>query len=159
MTAADLRMTLITAGLPATLWQLADETFETVSAEWVESNWGAWLEARPRELVQFAGIGGKSVRFRPLWIAEASDCDNLALGVVTHAQVGNALAAQKRGARRGGLAFGVMFYTAEGFVRGPHAINWFVDHEQVVRFFEPAVGGFVSLNTAERSSAWFGLAA
>lgn len=159
MTSAALRQLLLTAGLPAALWQLPDRSYEPVSLSAVEANWGAWLEARPLELCNTASKGGKLVRTSPRWIEEVSDCDNLALGLVAHAQVGNALAAYHRHTTRGGLALGVVFYVAQQRVQGGHAINWFVDHGGLVQFFEPGNGTRVNLNTQERSSAWFGLAA
>ncbi|MBI5771899.1 MAG: hypothetical protein HZA93_29270 [Verrucomicrobia bacterium] len=165
MTQSDLRNLLTAAGLPAVLWQLPDLAYEPVSMDWVADNHLAWLEARPRELVVFADIGGgKTVRQRPLWLAEADDCDNLAIGLMAHGQVGNALAARRASAGRGGLAFGFLLYQAgparlENYsVEGGHCINWFVDYESRVRFFEPGMGTGVELNTAERASAWFGLA-
>lgn len=160
-----LRDLLTAAGLPAYSWQFPDVSYETVSADAVLDNWNAWLESRPAALVMFRDAGGKSVRERPLWIAEVSDCDNLALGTVAHFQVGNALRARRTGEQRGGLAYGFLFYTAgparpENFgVLGGHSINWFVDHDSTVKFFEPGVGVVVDLNPTERSGAWFGLAA
>jgi len=160
-----LREALSDAGLPSFLWQFPDVSYETVSPEWVVENWGAWLDARPAELVVFGDAGGKRIRRRPLWIAEVSDCDNLALGTVAHAQTGNALASQRTGKARGGLAYGFLFYTAgparlDNYqVAGPHSINWFMNHEGEVRFFEPGVGGLTDLDPIERGGAWFGLAA
>lgn len=165
LTYQELRDLLTLEGLPAFAWQFPDETYETVSAEWVIENWSAWLDARPGELVVFRDAGGKRVRERPLWIADVCDCDNLAIGTLGHAQVGNALAGQRNRLPRGGLAYGVLFYTAapareENFrIEGGHAINWFVNHERAVRFFEPGMGAHVDLNPKERSSAWFGIAA
>jgi hypothetical protein len=165
MTYQELRDLLTAAGMPAFLWQLPDATYETVSPGWVGENWVAWLEARPPELCVFRNAGGKSIRDRPLWIADCCDCDNLAIGTFAHGQVGNALAGQRARMPRGGVAYGFLFYDAgparpENFnVSGEHSINWFVDHERVVRFFEPGVGQLVDLNATERSSAWFGLAA
>lgn len=165
LTYKELRELLTAEKMPGFLWQFPDENYGTVSAEWVLENWSAWLDARPAQLVVWRDAGGKRVRERPLWLEEMSDCDNLALGTVTHAQVGNALAGQRTRLPRGGVAYGFLFYTAgparpENFnVSGGHAINWFVDHERRLRFFEPGVGRIVELNAEERGSAWFGLAA
>lgn len=164
MTYRELRDFLVAAGLPATQWQLPDDTYETVSVDWVTENWVQWLHARPRELVLYRSVAGTRVPDRPLWLADASDCDNLALGTVAHAQVGNALLAQMVKQPRGGLAYGLVFYAAEARpdnfgVVGAHCINWFVDHERNVRFFEPGVGAIVTMRPTERSTAWFGLAA
>lgn len=167
MTVADLRTFLLESGLPAVLWQLPDLTYEPCSADFVTRNWDAWLAARPEELVVWgddnAGTGRRK-RLRPLWSAENHDCDNLALGTMTWAQVGNALKAVKAKQPRGGLAYGTVFYTAsparlENFlISGPHAINWFVDYDNRLTFFEPAMGETVTLTTQERSTAWFGIA-
>lgn len=165
MTQSDLRQILSAAGLPAVLWQLPDVSYETVSPAWVLENWSAWLNARPAELVTFRDAGGKRMRDRPLWKAEVSDCDNLAIGTVAHAQVGNALSSRIATEPRGGLAYGFLFYTAgparpENYnIAGGHAINWFVGHDRAVGFFEPGAGSLVDLNTTERSMSWFGLAA
>lgn len=168
MTLADqeLRAAISGAGVPPWNWQLPDVSYETVSAEWVGKNWTAWLNARPLELAVFGDMGGgKLGRVRPLWLAESTDCDNLAIGTVAHAQVGNALSAQHTRLARGGLAYGFLFYSAgparDGNfqVAGGHAINWFVDHDRQMRFFEPGMGRMVDLNETERTSAWFGLAA
>jgi rare lipoprotein A len=161
----QLREILQASHLPGYLWQLADSTYETVSADWVVENWNAWLESRPSELVVFGDAAGKTIRLRPLWIAEACDCDDLSIGNVAYAQVGNALSAQKTRLPRGGLAFGFLFYMAgpsrvENFgVSGMHSINWFIDHDSTVRFFEPGVGRAVELLDPERATATFGLAA
>ncbi|MBI5770795.1 MAG: hypothetical protein HZA93_23665 [Verrucomicrobia bacterium] len=165
LTQPDLRGLLTAAGLPALLWQLPDETYETASADWVLDNWRAWIEARPGELLAVRDLGGGKTDRVPKWIAEAGDCDNLALATMMWADTGNALAAVRRGQTRGGLAYGVLFFIAgparaENFrVSGGHCINWFVTHEREVRFFEPGVGDYSNLNTTERSGAWFGLAA
>jgi len=165
MTQIELRQILTAAGVPAGLWQLPDETYESVSRDFVLANWRAWLEARPVELVVFGEVGGKRVRLRPLWVKENSDCDNLAIGTTAWAQTGNALAAVRRKEIRGGLAYGFNFYQAgparpDNFgIAGGHSINWFVDPYHVVGFFEPGVGQFVDPNPTERSTSWFGLAA
>lgn len=158
MTATDLRALLAAAGLPVFTWQFPDAAYETVSAGWMDDNWQAWLDARPAELCVMGDAGGKRVRVRPLWLADAGDCDNLALGLMAHADVGNALASIRTGKTRGGLAMGVIFYVCTQIPAGSHAINWFVDHDGGVNFFEPATGSLLNLSTTERSSAWFGLA-
>ncbi len=164
MTQSDLRSLLIAAGLPASLWQLPDSTYATMTPSRLIQIWSAWVEARPIELTSARELGGGKTRRVPRWIAEAGDCDNLALGLMSWADVGNAMAVAG-GASRDGLACGVLFYNAgparaENFhVAGGHAINWLVGHDLTVQFFEPGVGEFTDLNTAERSSAWFGLAA
>lgn len=165
MTQAELRGILSAAGLPAALWQLADSSHETVSTDFVMANWQAWLDARPAELVMRYDIGGGRMRRIPRWIENAGDCDNLSLGTVAWANTGNALAAVKRNQRRGGLCYGLLFYTAgparrENFkVAGNHSINWYIDPSYTVGFFEPGMGEFVNLNSTERGSAWFGFAA
>ena len=169
ITQAALRSLLIASGLPATLWQLPDASYETVSSDWVLQNWQAWLDCRPESLVVWEDVdaGGKRIRVRqrPLWLADSDDCDNLALGLMSHGDVGNALAAVAGPGPRGGLAFGVQFFIAgparpENFnVAGGHAINWFVDHSGTVQWFEPGVGQLIPTNVNERASAWFGLAA
>lgn len=165
MTVADLRTLLLGAGIPAVLWQLPDLTYEPCSADFVQRNWDAWLAARPEELVVWGeDAAGRLNRLRPLWSAENHDCDNLALGTMTWAQVGNALKAKLTSQPRGGLAYGAVLYTAsparpENFlISGPHAINWFVDYDMALAFFEPAMGQTVTLTTTERSTAWFGIA-
>lgn len=164
MTQAELRSLLIAAGLPASLWQLPDSFYEAFYPESLVQIYEAWVAARPDSLCTMRAVGGGKTRRVPLWIADAGDCDNLALGLMAWADVGNALAAAK-GPARGGLACGVLFFTAgparaENYnVAGPHAINWMVLHDRTVAFFEPGVGSFIDLNPAERSSAWFGLAA
>lgn len=164
MTTAQLRSVLTAAGLPAALWQLPDANYETVSADFVRANWLAWLDARPRELCAVSQIGGGKSERIPRWEPESGDCDNLALGTMSWADTGNALAAVRRGKPRGGLAYGALFYQAgparaENFnVQGGHAINWYVAPDNTVHFFEPGVGEEVQLSAKERSSAWFGLA-
>lgn len=165
MTQADLRLILFNAGIPASRWQLPDTGYEPCSAGYVRRNWEAWLDCRPAELVVFGDIGGKRVRVRPLWKEECGDCDNLALGTMSWADVGNALTAITLNTARGGLAYGTLFYVAgpsrpENFqVSGGHAINWFVDYDLTLRFFEPGMGQVVDLNSTERASACFGIAA
>lgn len=164
ITQPDLQQLLGDAGLPVAFWQWPDETYETVSAQRLREIWAAWVDARPPELIALRPLGGGKTMRIPRWTAGAGDCDNLALGLMAWADVGNAMLAA-RGEPRGGLACGVLFYLAgparpENFgVSGGHAINWFVALDRTVRFFEPGVGELVELTTAERSSAWFGLAA
>lgn len=166
MTRGQLYNILVAGGLQVTLTGLADDYYGTVSPAWVLKNYEAWLAARPLELTKTVKLGGGVTRRVALWTAEASDCDNLALGLMVHGQVGNALAAVRAGGQTGaqerhagGLAFGVVFYTATQRVRGGHAINWFVDHDGALMFFEPGTGDFVTLTAGERASATFALAA
>lgn len=162
----DQLLELLTASgaSPMAAIMCGDEQLETVSGDWVRENWLAWLDARPDELVIWEVVYGVRMRVRPRWIAEVSDCDNLALGVVAHAQVGNALAAVHTGAARGGLAFGVLFYQAGPArpgnygVAGGHAINWYVEHSGALSFWEPGVGHNVELTPEEKASVWFALA-
>jgi hypothetical protein len=165
MTTIELRQILSKAGLiTADWWTFPDSTYAACSAFFVRANWEAWLASRPTELCVVETIAGKRVRVRPLWVSEAGDCDNLALGTVAWADTGNALKTQQTGQCRGGLAYGALFYSAlparlENFnVAGPHAINWWVDFDQQVRFFEPGQGSEVNLTQTERASAWFGIA-
>lgn len=165
MTKAELIDLLNNAGLNGWLWQLPDISYEPCSLNFVLENYNAWLEARPVELVTFRDAAGVRIRHRPRWLEEVGDCDNLALGTMMWAQVGNALKSVKTAQRRGGLAYGVLFYAAgparpENFnIEGGHAINWFVDYDGKLRFFEPGTGVEVDLNTTERSATWFGIAA
>ena len=160
MTVDQLRELLSQAGIPIMAWMLPDETYEPCSLGFVEQNWDAWMAGRPLEMVMRDG----AQRLIPRWLEESGDCDNLALGTMAWADQGNALAAFKRGTPRGGLAYGMLCYVAEqragnyGVVGG-HAINWFVDYDNKVRFFEPGIGREVELTTTERDTAWFGLAA
>jgi hypothetical protein len=165
MKSSELRELLTKAGLPAMLWQFPDADYSPVSMAFVQANWQAWLEARPPELNYSYPVVGSLRRLRPVWVAGAGDCENMALATMAWASTGNALAAVKRKQARGGNAYGVLFYLAsparpENFsVSGAHAINWFVDPYDGLRFFEPAMGEPVDLNTQERSTAWFGIAA
>mgnify|MGYP003625355274 CR=1 FL=1 len=164
LTQKELRRILIEAGLPATIWQLPDIAYETCSKEFVVKNWRAWLDARPKELVTVRHLGGGKTARVPLWEAESGDCDNLAVGTMAWASVGNALAAVMRKESRGGLAYGTQFFQAgparkENFnIAGGHSINWHVAHDLAVYWFEPAVGEHIPLILNERSTAWFGLA-
>lgn len=166
MTSQHLRDVLMGAGLQsAFIWYLPDDTFEAATRNFVLENWIAWLDARPAELVSSYDCGGGRMRRIPRWVKNAGDCDNLAIGTMAWADVGNALAAQRRNQERGGLAYGVLFYIAgparpENYnVAGGHAINWLVDPSEQVHFFEPGMGEFVELTQQERDSVWFGLAA
>lgn len=163
MTRDALKSLLLNAGLPAGLWQLPDKEYEPVSDAFVLKNWAAWVAARPDELTEITTIKGYARRC-PKWLPESGDCDNLAIGSMAWADTGNALAAEKRKQKRGGLAYGTLFYVAgparaDNFgVSGGHAINWYVRHSLEVMFFEPGVGEIVNLTQVERSSAWFGIA-
>lgn len=166
MTKAELIDILSRAGLLAWSWQLPDESYETCSLDFVLRNFAAWLDARPFQLVQFREAAGVKIRDRPLWLKEAGDCENLAIGTMAWAQVGNAMkAVANGGGARGGLAYGVLFYNAgparagNFFVAGGHAINWFVDHDGNLHFFEPGMGREVELTSEERNAVWFGIAA
>lgn len=159
MTRGQLYSILVANGLQVELVGLADDVYSPVSDRWVAENYNAWLAARPAALKRTVFGAGGAMRRAPLWTAEANDCDNLALGVMIHGHVGNALAAVKSGQPRGGLAFGILFYTAQQTVRGGHAINWYVTHLGELRFFEPGTGEVVELTAAERASATFALAA
>lgn len=161
MTANALRLLLVGNGydhaLQTIFWHLADHNYEPVSWGWVRANWQAWLQARPLELCHTRNSGGKAIRSAPRWLPDSSDCDNLAFGVMVHGQVGNALSAV-RGDPRGGLAFGVLFYHP-GIGGDAHALNWWLDHDDSIRTFEPGNGEEVTLSDKERGSAWFGIAA
>lgn len=167
LTSNTLKDLLTNVGIPAKshTWVLPDISYEPVTRQFVLNNWDAWLAARPPELLRVRQIGGGKTALEPLWERESGDCDNLALGTMVHAQVGNALAAVLRRKPRGGLAYGVLFYMAgparpENYgIAGGHAINWQITPRDEVLFFEPAAGAFVTLSQQERSSAWFGLAA
>ena len=160
MTSGHLYNILVGGGLKVPLVALADDFYEPVSPGWVLRNYEAWLAARPSQLKGSVQTGSGPWRPVPIWSAEASDCDNLALGLMTHGHVGNALAAATGAKKRGGLAFGVVFYTSlTGRVRGGHAINWFIDHDGQLMFFEPGSGDFVTLTAGERATATFALAA
>lgn len=108
----QLRDILSAAKLPAFMWQYPDATYETVSLGHVLEVWSAWLEARPAQLCVLGEVGGKTVRLRPLWISDASDCDDLAIGVMSHAQVGNALTALRAPAMVAFLACGAAILVA-----------------------------------------------
>lgn len=162
---SELKKLIGLANIPAYSWQLPDTVYETVSELWVGENWTWWLESRAPELVQWGERAGKRVRIGPIWFPNSRDCENLAFGTTAHGMEGNAISAVKTGKPLGGLAYGFMIYIAgparpENFnASGGHSINWFVDHDLKLRFFEPGVGKFVELNSAERNSAWFGFAA
>ena len=160
---ADLRSALLEAGLNASLWQLANDEFEPCSYGFVAANWQAWVGSLPPELKTIEVVGGKSIAI-PRWLAEVNNCVQLAMGTVWWANVGNAIKEVQSQAPRGGIAYGMMFYTAgparpENFnVAGAHAINWFVDFLGAVRFFEPGQGSEVFPSQIEKASAAFGIA-
>ena len=109
--------------------------------------WGAWVRSLPPELTATSEQGIR----RPRWIEETFDCDTISLGMLVHAQTSNALANEKCG-----VAVGVIAY--KDGTQGNHALLWYVDKTQAVRFFEPQTGNSRDLTIAERSSSWFGLA-
>jgi hypothetical protein len=167
MTNAEVLTRLIQANIPVfgASFQFMDLNYETCSAEFVLANWQAWLNARPLELCVTHDTAGKTIRDRPLWLKDSGDCDNFALGTMVWADMGNALRSMRESVARGGLAYGVLSYQAgparleNNLIAGAHAINWFIDHDQQVRFFDAGFGTFVDLTLQERSTVWFGLAA
>ena len=66
---------------------------------------------------------------RNTWIRERFDCDDFAHVLKAHF----AEAAYKNGKRRAAHCFGVVW----GSLPGPHAVNWMVNSDKIVRFVEP----------------------
>lgn len=166
LTYSALVARLQAAGVPIWSWQFADDTYRTVSAEWVREAWAAWVDSlrtNAPEAVESRQIGGGLTRAVPRWVPEAGDCDNHALLCYAHGAMGNWLAAL-RGAPRTGLAYGLLFYTAAPRAEnrhreGRHALLWFIDHAGDFRAFEPGDGDVCALTPAECASVSFGLAA
>lgn len=146
------------ANIDSRKFQLADRDWHTCSESFCHGNWSAWLQSLPNELKEYRN----SIQL-PKWIAECFDCDNHSIGTFQHAQVGNALKEVRTAEKRGGLLYGILFYHAvakpENGRQGGHAINWFIDHEGKLRFFESAEDRVIELYEEERRSAWFGFAA
>ena len=127
--------------------QLLDNQYRPVSAKWMRDNWQAWVESLPTPLIEGS---------RPLWIKEAFDCDNHAFACMVHGTVGNALTAVASPSRAPmGLAKGVMAYTGASHVIGRHALCWWVNHQRLLHFFEPASGSEVNLSRKEIATTTF----
>ncbi|UCE60677.1 MAG: lectin MOA-related protein [Phycisphaerales bacterium] len=66
---------------------------------------------------------------RKRWVSERFDCDDFAHVLKAHF----AEAAYKNGNRRASHCFGIVW----GSLPGPHAINWMINSDGVLRFVEP----------------------
>ena len=66
---------------------------------------------------------------RMRWVKERFDCDDFALVLKSHF----CEAAYKDGDRRPAHCFGIVW----GMLPGPHAINWMLNADRVLRFVEP----------------------
>lgn len=153
-------------GVPAELFgglypsfALSDRKWHTCSKSFALRNWTAWRNSLPDVLRHRNETGGTV----PVWRPEFFDCDNHAQGCATHAFMGNALRAMRDEKwLAAGLLFGLMYYVAEykpeNKREGAHAINWHVDHNKRLRFFEPAEGRHVWLTEKELASIFFGSA-
>lgn len=160
----ELLSLLSQSGLTTRKWQFPDGSFETVSEEWVSAVASACLAALPPEIVTVRKLGGGKTLPVPLWVADAGDCETHSLVLAAWGMVGNWTRAVRDRVKRGGTAFGVLFYTAtprpeNGYRNGRHSICWFVNHEKQVRFFEFGDNDVTTLTVEEKNSCTFGICA
>ena len=154
----EVQNILVLAGIKDSVvfqtFRLADRIWETCSEQFCHENWHRWVDSLPEELTEYRD-GLKC----PVWLPDVFDCDNHSIGTIQHAQIGNAKKAVQTG-NRGGLLYGILFYEAASQnITGPHSINWLIDHDHLLKFFEPYNNRIIELTEEERQSVWFGLAA
>jgi hypothetical protein len=164
MTRAELILTLNRNGINVgSGWLLLDNNYEPITKQKIEAIANACLDSLPPELVTYYDVGGgKTVRI-PKWVPEAGDCDNASLILWVWAMVGNWLKAVQGGLNRGGLAAGILLYSAQGRPEnrgrtGPHCICWFIDPENTLRFYEFGDASETSLLPIEKASVFGGSA-
>lgn len=165
LTRQQLTDILRARGVNTAGWVFADDSFETVSPEWVLRTAEACLDALPPALVEVVAVGGGKTTRRPRWVKEAGDCETQSIVAFAWGMVGNWHRATLDQVPRGGLAYGFLFYSAgpmrpeNGYRGGRHCICWFVDHLGALRFFEFGDMALTELNEGEILTCTFGLCA
>lgn len=86
------------------------------------------LEAA-REIIEL------SRRNRRQWIENAFDCDDFAILL----KADFSLCSYQNGSRQGGYAFGIVWFNQ---IR-PHAMNWMINDDALLRFVEPQNGDII----------------
>ena len=79
--------------------------------------------ADAREIIEASAVDRKT------WVKNRFDCDDFALVLSAHF----AEAAYANGERRAAHCFGRVW----GMLPGPHAINWMINDDKILRFIEP----------------------
>jgi len=103
--------------------QLGPKLNRSIGLYIADSEYFCTPEEDAREII------AQSTLDRKTWVEERFDCDDFAHVLKAHF----AEAAYKDGKRRAAHCFGVVW----GMLPGPHAINWMVNSDGVLRFVEP----------------------
>jgi hypothetical protein len=147
MTRNDVILALMRANLFKGDWTLDDDSYDTMSADFIVEAWSAWVATLPDELTEVVEMGGgKSMRC-PQWIAEVYDCDNIARDFAIFLDRCMAVDAIRTQRERGNAAGGCFAFSRDGTAR--HMANWFVDHDSIARVFDAARCVIRSLTVAE----------
>jgi hypothetical protein len=169
LSAAQLSAIFVAAGVseyifyPGAGFKLLDRNYETCSEDFILQSYEDCLDSLPPECVTTRQVGGgKTVRVMRHTMAdgddenEAGDCDDHTLIFWSHCVTGNWKKACRTGIRRGGLCMGPLEYVAiakpSDVLPGGHDRNWFIDHDQKLKFFDPGMASIVTLEPVELQS-------
>jgi hypothetical protein len=146
MDRAELIDLLNAHGLFRGHWTLDDVAYATISANFVCEAFAAWLAQLPPELIVGHDIGGGKSITAVRWETESGDCDNIARDFGAFLSRCMWVDAVRTGRPRGNIAAGKFNFTSS---RGPHAVNWFVDHDGRAHVFDAATEQLDHLTPSE----------
>lgn len=175
MTQSDLISLLGAAKVTCSLSPLANLAYDPIDLPYVGSLWEAWvasLDSSLRSRVEICGPAydatGKMTcdavyEWQPTYLLPSFDCAQMAFSFTAAMIEGSAMAASKEIGSgkpiRNTPAFGYLYfvigkgsYMGDNNINSRHAINWFIDFNNNVHFFEKQTGNEVKLTDGEVSS-------
>lgn len=171
----DLVSYLQAAKINTDIAPLANLEYDSIDISYVIAVWSAWVESLDislKERVMVCGPGydtnGKQTidavyQWQPKYLLPSFDCAQMAFSFTNAMILGSAQAASKEAGSgkpvRNTPAFGYIYFViSKGSYMGDqnvgfrHAINWFLDFNNQVHFFEKQTGNEVKLTQDEVSS-------
>ena len=147
MNRAEIVTSLISAGFYRGQWDLDDDEYGPISADFVFEAWDAWIESLPGQLRETREIGGGKSIIVPRWLPEVWDCDNHCWSFGEYLSRCMAVDYVNTGTPRGNVAAGKLNYAPTPDTG--HAVCWFIDHSGAARIFDPGIGEFTVLTDAQ----------
>ena len=134
---------------------LLEDQYDSVELEFLQECWGIGVQNLPSGLQQLVDIGGGKMEARPLWVEHVFDCNKIDRWFFSIVEQCQAAVAVHNGTKPNQYAVGPLSYLIGGNPADGHDINWFLDGNGHVRFFEPQTGEEVTLSDVELKSVFF----
>lgn len=134
---------------------LRSEAYDSIELEFIQECWDAAVLNLPPPMKVSFDLGGGKMQTRPKYVQPIFNCAAFSGWLGTYIDLCLTAVAIVKSTTPNTPMFGAITYLIGGVVGDGHAIDWFVDGNSNLRWFEPQTREEKTLTDVERASISF----